>query len=494
MPRHLTQAEAQDALRGTLTFTGTNPEGAHAFAQHKREQGLTVKISTFGGRFEGDTHGTTKVSFWLPAASFTEMLDEDIASTLKGYIARADQSIKRRGKTIGNRLMQAMGSQGGAGRADLSDTTQELVKQWRYYMNQQQLEQTVEGLLDFLATTQNMPLDRPRVYSALYGADFITTPPNPTSNNSNYINGVFTGLMNKTLEDNDAREGVANVVKSAKEQPADAKAVGEWMTFISLKNPEVLETPLFKPLESFSHGPKLSDQQIREILTTAAKAILKQFMANAQADAAQAAPGSADADGDASAAETAAAAAAGYAAGNDSGSKSDINLTPRATQQAGNWGGLKRPPVRRTMARETEVMAQMAKLRWTPAQTKNLFDNATNAKEFADWKLLVRKTYKAPEPINALSAMFMQMMVKQPTGALTSFMREAQTVQAWPQRNIPMAFDFIKEGGDYNEVTAELNHFCNTVDKAVDVFIGLIRFEALARARAGSKPAEDDKK
>lgn len=68
-PPILTQDQAQDAIHGSLHFGGYNPPEAHAFAAKKRGQGLIVRVSARGGRFDGDHHGTTKVSFRPGSAS-----------------------------------------------------------------------------------------------------------------------------------------------------------------------------------------------------------------------------------------------------------------------------------------------------------------------------------------------------------------------------------------------------------------------------------------
>ena len=65
-PPVLTSAEAEDAIYGSLHFGGMKPKDALDFAERKRAQGLTVRVSARGGRFDGDHFGTTKVTFWTP--------------------------------------------------------------------------------------------------------------------------------------------------------------------------------------------------------------------------------------------------------------------------------------------------------------------------------------------------------------------------------------------------------------------------------------------
>ncbi|RYE98790.1 MAG: hypothetical protein EOO77_36605 [Oxalobacteraceae bacterium] len=135
--------------------------------------------------------------------TFEQMLNEDIASFLKGVASSAKDRTKHALKQFGNDMLADLGSHSAAGRYDLAATAREVMDEWKYFAAQQQARPTVSGVVEFFRTSIGITMDEDQAFRAIYGtaAETVNKPPRPADDKQKTIANAFRKLVNpKTLD------------------------------------------------------------------------------------------------------------------------------------------------------------------------------------------------------------------------------------------------------------------------------------------------------
>ncbi len=424
--------------------------------------------------------------------TFRDLIEADFSSLMARAGEATADKITDKGKEIGNRFLTALGSSRGAGRLDLGLVVTDLRSQYKYYLQTQRAQPTVESWLDFVQTVFGMEIPEGELYKALYGYDPLKSPKPPQimAPHKAVLDGYFKVIFNKRAAQPKLLDAAQNLVRYAENNDNDEDYIVLILKWLGARAPQMLSRPGLEPLKQFSHGGRIGKQQLEEILKGFASILIKQQiilqrMKQAQGDEAPAG------------AEGGEAGAADSDKQGSTKSEAGIKIDPPSTMQEGDWGGLKQPQVAGRPPSAEIVLKRVNLLAKLNAQSFEAY--APRAKDDAYWTqfhaVIDNVQY---QKLNATSAQLMYRIQRYP---MQDFVNEIKRYQQdmgmmiWPQENTVKAWRFARANGPYDEITAELNHFANNPTKAALLMVGLMRFIAVEEeklAGAGQPPADQD--
>jgi len=125
-------------------------------------------------------------------------------------------------------------------------------------------------------------------------------------------------------------------------------------------------------------------------------------------------------------------------------------------------------------------------LNWAKAPTPYTYDNAKDAAKLESLSGKIASRLDL-ETLNSLSAQVMQLVARYPKNDFITLMDNNSAAAAitakYPIRHLQAAYDFIRAGGEPEEVAAQLNHFITHKDLAADLLIFMIAYVGKQRTR-----------
>lgn len=403
--------------------------------------------------------------------TFKQLIEEDIKGFMGNLVSGAKDRITDKGKEYGNAFLAGLGSARASGRLDYGLVLTDLKKTWKYYITQQRLAPSPAAMVDFFQTVFGLEMSEDEVFRAVYGyvPGASSKPPSINAPHVAVIAPKIKSLMDKKASEQKIGEIATDLARIAEGNEADATYIIVMLKWIGSRAPQLLKRPGMNPLAPYMHGGRMDEKDVNKILGELAKQLLKrQIILQRMEDE----KGDQPADKDGSDDET------NPVSQKKAGS---VNIDPPSTQQEPNWGGLKEPNPRKTLAHPDQVFKQMKKI--GPAFNKvasleSMYKSLLNEDFAQSWvETLQSFNYKVT---NALAAQFMQIVVRYNYKDFISVIGQVQqrNGQRWPRTNMEAAFKFVRFGGDVDEMTAEFNHFLNTPEHAATNFVELLRFVA----------------
>lgn len=408
--------------------------------------------------------------------TFEQLIEADIGSMLRGVGSSVASKVTGKGKEYGNRFLARLSSARAEGRLDLDYMVTDLRNTWMRYKAQQRLQSTPAAVVDFLQTVFGMEMDEAAVHRTIFGTNPNTAKaPKMIAPNSAVLADKFKKLSRAKGNEAQLSQIANDLVRYAEANEGDAQYITRMLTFIGSKSPELLKQPSLVVLAPWAHGGLLTDAQMKTLLTAIGKEMLKRQIIIQRMEDERAAGGSPTA-GTGAADDDDAAPAATNTAPTPASTSGKISLNPESTQQEPNWGGLIRPQNQGNVLTPQQVFAKIKTLNvLRVAAMDEIYRQAENDQFWIKYREIAESgNFRI---VNALSAQLMQLVTLYPQQDFLAVIMEQQRDIGlyWPQKNAAKAWEFVKRGGSIDEVTAELNHFCGTPDKAAVIFVILLR-------------------
>jgi hypothetical protein len=427
--------------------------------------------------------------------TFSSLIEADIGTMMNVAGSAVADKITYKGKEIGNRFLTKLGSARAAGRLDLDFIYRDLVDSWKYYRTVQRAPSTVATFVDFVQTVFGLEMPEDSIYRAIYGYDPTKSskPPQIMAPHKAVLLDKFKVIFSARSTQERLLAASQDIARYAENNEADQTYIVLMLKWIGTNKPELLGRPGMEPLKAHSHGGNLTTENTEKLLKGFASVLIKrqiilQRMADAQPEGSPAANAAGGEDADATPGkEDASTQKVGSTA-------TKISFDPPSTQEEPNWGGLIAPKTRSRILPDSEVMRNMGAI----GQQINLNHFAKLSEDDATWENLRNGiSHLGFKRINSLSAQLMHIVVrlKADVSSFVTVMGQIQSKQTavfWPRNNYMAAFQFIRAGGAFDEVTAELNHFCNTNEKAAVIYIALLRYIAKEMAVGNGAPADNE--